>query len=197
MVTSPRAWSVLVLVSLAVDVALKSPADRGELMWACYWASCVAGIGMLLRSPLLVAGGVIFFGGLGCSAWIVSTFMDGRTEVTSILIHIVPLLAGFFYISQFSRLPVYSGWVAWLLFVVPFTLSWKICAPDAMINRSHWTRWPVPTLIPGGWPVYLTLLLMTGVLVWIAASAFRHMLQHARTNARPVNETSAGNLKDA
>jgi len=168
---------VAVLASLAADVALKSPANRGELMWACYWASSTVGLGLLINWPILVSSGVVFFAGLGLPAWAVSVFMDRHVEITSVLIHVVPLIAGLRYISRTSAIPNYCATLAWLLFAVPFGLSWKLCDPKAMINLSHWDRWPVPEVIPPGWPFYGALGVAAFLMVNFAVLGLNYVLQ--------------------
>ena len=178
-----RVLGLIVLASLAADVALKSSANRGELMWACYWASSTLGVGLLAGSPILVTSGVIFFAGLGMPAWMVSVFMDRHVEITSVLIHVVPLVSGLYCISKASAIPKYCAAFAWLLFAIPFVVSWKLSDPKAMINLSHWDRWPVPTLLHPGWPFYGALAAVTFLMVNFAALVLNYALQRRALTA--------------
>lgn len=158
-----------VLVILVVDVFLKSPGNRQEVLWACYWASASVGIGMCLVSDVLVSAGVIFFAGLGIPGWLLGAIIDGRTEMISVLFHVVPLAVGFYYVSTMSSLPKYSAALAWLLYGVPLGLAWQFCEPALSINLSHWTRWPVPEFLPDLWQFYAMLILVTMAMVaWMA-----------------------------
>jgi len=172
-----RALGCIVLASLIVDVLLKSPANRQEIMWACYWASGALAIGMLTGCADLVSGAVIFFAGLGVPAWIISILIDGQTEVTSVLIHVVPLLAGLYFVSRLAVLPRHSAAFAWLMFGVPFALSWQFSNPAAMINLSHWRRWPIPQVVPHPWQFYVGLLLISVALVNLVAITMRSILK--------------------
>jgi hypothetical protein len=174
-----RVLGCIVLASLVADVLLKSPANRQEIMWACYWASGALAMGMLIGSENLVSGAVIFFAGLGLPAWIISILIDGQTEATSVLIHVVPLLAGLHFVSRLAVLPKHSAAFAWLLFGIPFALSWHFCDPAAMINLSHWTRWPIPQLVPHPWQFYIALLLLSVALVNSVAIALKSILERA------------------
>ena len=181
-----RGLGCIVLASLVVDVLLKSPANRQEIMWACYWASGALGIGMLTGSVSLVAGAVIFFAGLGLPAWIVSILIDRQTEATSVLIHVVPLLAGLYFVSRLAVLPRHSAALAWLLFGIPFGLSWHFCDPAAMINLSHWTRWPVPQVVPHPWQFYVAVLVISVALVNSVAVVLKSMLERESGSALPA-----------
>ena len=173
----------VVLASLLADVLLKSPANRQEIMWACYWASGALAVGMLIGSESLVSGAVIFFAGLGVPAWMISILIDGQTQTTSVLIHVVPLLAGLYFVSRLAVLPRYSAAFAWLLFGIPFALSWHFCDPASMINLSHWARWPIPQLVPHPWQFYVGLLLTSVVLVNSVAIGLKLILDRASDSA--------------
>lgn len=177
-----------VLVLLITDVLLKNPADRQELMWACYWASVSVAAGMLLKLDTLVAGGVVFFAGLGLPTWLLGTLIDSQIEITSVLLHIIPLAAGLVYISTKAALPRYSAVSAWLLYVVPFGLAWRYCKPNAMINLSHWARWPVPSVIHHIWQFYVVLMVISAGMVSAAAGMMNSILVH-RSN--PVGSVEA------
>ncbi len=167
---------MLVLVFLLADVALKNPADREEVMWSCYWAAAAVGVGMLIHSARLIAAGAIFLAGLGVPAWSVSVLMDGRVEITSILMHVIPLALGLYAVLRVAEIPKYSATLAWLLFVVPFALAWRFCDPAAMINLSHWKRWPIPELIPHTWLFYAVVLGGSMGMIWLAAFRIQTMV---------------------
>lgn len=171
-----RIPGLLVMVFLVADVALKNPADREEVMWACYWAAASVGVGVLLHSARLTAAGVIFLAGLGVPAWTVSVLMEGNVEMTSVLMHLMPLAIGLYAVRTAADVPKYSAPLAWLLFAIPFALAWKFCNPDAMINLSHWSRWPVPLLMPHMWLFYGLLLAGSAGMIWVAACGIRTMV---------------------
>ncbi len=158
----------VVLLFLVIDVGLKDPADREEAMWACYWAGASIGLGILVHSIRLIAAGAIFLVGLGVAAWSVSILMDGKTEITSVLMHLIPLGIGLYVVCGAAEVPKHSGTLAWLLFGVPFALAWQFCDPAATINLAHWNRWPVPALMPHIWLFYTIVLLGSAGMIQIA-----------------------------
>ena len=168
-----RMMGFLVLLFLVVDVALKDPADREEAMWACYWAAASVGVGILVHSIRLIAAGAIFLAGLGVPAWSVSILMDGKTEITSVLMHLIPLGIGLYAVTRAAEVPKHPGTLAWLLFGVPFALAWQFCDPAAAINLSHWTRWPVPALMPHIWLFYAMVLLGSAGLIRLSELGIR------------------------
>ena len=171
-----RVLGLLVLIFLMADVALKDPADREEVMWACYWAAASVGVGMLIQSARLIAAGAIFLAGLGVPAWSVSVLMDGKVAITSILMHLIPLTLGLYVVSRVAEVPKHSATLAWLLFGVPFALAWQFCDPGAMINLSHWTRWPIPELMPNTWLFYVVVLAGSAGMIWLAAFRIQVMV---------------------
>ena len=171
-----RALAALVLLSLIIDLVLKRPADRHEIMWACYWASITLAVGIFIRSDRLVSAGVIFFLGLGLPVWLLGIIVDSQVEITSVLLHTVPLIAGLNYVSSMTTVPRYSALGAWLLYVVPFSLAWQLCDPRAMINLSHWSRWPLPDLVPHAWQFSLFLLATSAAAVSVVARVMNSFL---------------------
>ena len=175
----------MVLLSLMADLFLKQLQDIQEAMWACYWAAASIVAGVLLKSKRLVSCGVVFFVALGLPAWLLSIFLyDGHFEITSVLMHTVPLLSGLYYLSGSTSLPKYSAAGAWLLYAVPFGLSWRICKPSAMINLSRWEQWPLSGLLHHEWQFYGLLMTVSMVLVTAMASLLKRILFQAADPVR-------------
>ncbi len=172
-----RVLALLLVGSLAADVLLKDVGDMQQLMWACYWASACVVAGVFLRSDALVSWGVVFFAGLGLPAWLVGVAIYRDVEVTSVLMHTVPLLAGLYYMSGMTVMPRYSYVGAWLLYVVPFGLSWRFCSAEAMINLSHWVQRPLRHTLPNNTAFYSVLLVLSAGMVLAAYAAIQHVLQ--------------------
>ena len=177
-----RVLALLLVGSLAADVLLKDVGDMQQLMWACYWASACVVIGIFFRNDALVSWGVIFFAGLGLPAWLVGVAMYREVEVTSVLMHTIPLLAGLYYMSGMTAMPRYSYVGAWLLYVVPFGLSWRFCSAEAMINLSHWVQRPLRHTLPSNTAFYSVLLVLSAVMVLAAYAAMQYVLMR-RGNA--------------
>ncbi len=171
-----RVLALLLVGSLAADVLLKDVGDMQQLMWACYWASACVVAGVFFRSDALVSWGVIFFAGLGLPAWLVGVAIYRDVQLTSVLMHTVPLLAGLYYMSGMTAMPRYSYVGAWLLYVVPFGLSWRFCSAEAMINLSHWVQRPLRHTLPSNAAFYSVLLVLSAVMVLAAYAAMQYVL---------------------
>jgi hypothetical protein len=171
-----RILAGMLLVSLIADILLKNPIDMQEVMWACYWASVSVVAGIFFRSDMLVSWGFIFFIGLGLPAWLLGILMSRKVDITSVLIHTVPLVAALYYVKGMRELPKYSFVGAWLLYVVPFGLAWRFCNAEAMINLSHWVQRPLLSVLPRQWEFYLLLMILSAVMVMAASGVMNYIL---------------------
>ena len=160
--------AILIGMSLLADLHLKDAADLQQIMWSCYWGAIAVASGMLIASERLVAWGTVFFAGLGVPAWILGQALDFRLEVTSVLIHTLPLVAGLLYLRSRSALPAHTFLGAWSLYVIPFLLSWSFTSPKEMINLSHWHRSAMPSLPFNVWQFYVLLMPLTLLTILLA-----------------------------
>ncbi len=191
-----RMLASIVILSLLADLLLKDSPDMQQVMGACYWASASVTVGIFLKSNMLVSWGVVFFEALGLPAWLLGVILYNQVEITSVLIHTIPLIAGLYYILGMTHLPKYSALGAWLLYVVPFGLAWRFCTPDAMINLSHWSRWPLPDVLPHAWQFYVLLMAVSAVMSAAAASLTNRVLVR-RASARQLRSGTASTSKAA
>ncbi|HUY80611.1 MAG TPA: hypothetical protein VMU92_02705 [Acidobacteriaceae bacterium] len=179
--------AILIFVCLIADLRLKNAADLQQVLWSCYWGAIVIASGILAASERLVAWGTVFFAGLGVPAWLLGLVLDFHLEVTSVLIHTLPFVAGLIYIRKMSALPAHSALGAWSLYIVPFIFSWKLTNPDAMINLSHWNRSAVPSLPIHVWQFYLLLIPISFLTILLAVWFInRWLARRAAAHARPV-----------
>jgi hypothetical protein len=178
-----RLLALLIVVSLLADLHLKDATDLQQIMWSCYWGAIAVASGLLLASERLVAWGTVFFAGLGVPAWILGQFLDFHLEVTSVLIHILPFLAGLLYLRRTSALPAHTFLGAWSLYLVPFLLSWSFTSPAEMINLSHWHRSAMPSLPFNVWQFYGLLMPLTLFTILLADRLINRWLTR-RASAR-------------
>lgn len=143
-----KALAVLVVLALIVDLLMQKTSDPQTGMWACYWASGVIVVGVMAGWDQPVAWGVIFFEGVGLPSWLLGVLLGKPVYVTSVLIHIIPLVAGLLYMRRFNELPRFSVLGAWLLSVVPFAVAWYVCDPSRMIDLTHLNRSMLPFILP-------------------------------------------------
>ena len=178
-----RLLALLIVVSLLADLHLKDATDLQQIMWSCYWGAIAVASGLLLASERLVAWGTVFFAGLGVPAWILGQFLDFPLEVTSVLIHMLPFLAGLLYLRRTSVLPPHTFLGAWSLYLVPFLLSWSFTSPAEMINLSHWHRSAMPSLPFNVWQFYGLLMPLTLFTILLADRLINRWLTR-RASAR-------------
>ena len=186
-----RLLAILIGMSLFADLHLKDATDLQQIMWSCYWGAIAVASGMLIVSERLVAWGTVFFAGLGVPAWILGQVLDFHLEVTSVLIHTLPLVAGLLYLRRMSALPVHTYLGAWSLYVVPFLLSWAFTSPKQMINLSHWRRSAVPSLPFNVWQFYVLLMPLTLSTILLADWLINRWLMR-RESARAGLVVAAG-----
>ena len=189
-----RFLAVAVLLSLAVDIFLKDPSNLEEVFWSCYWGALVVAIGILVRSDRMVSSGTVFFAGLGMPAWVVGWFAEYRIDPTSVLMHLLPLLAGALYLTRLRVLPGYSVAGGWALHVVPLSIAWFVCDPRLKINLAHFTWPPLERFLPHPWEFQVLVLSISALTLTIAAWGINRVLLH-RGKLRLVekfNDQTAG-----
>jgi hypothetical protein len=168
----------IALLIIALDFLLKSPENRQEILWACYWASLAIITGIYFRWIPLVAWGVVFFAGLGLPAWMLGALFIERPAITSVLLHTIPFVAGLYAIIPLQRLPRGSALGAWMLFLVPFGLAWEFCRQSSAINLSHWAHWSLGGTLHNQWQFYGLLWLLTLLTLSLAAMALNGVLAY-------------------
>jgi hypothetical protein len=102
-------------VTLVLDVSSKSSANVAEVLWSCYWASALIAIGMMVDSELLVSAGFIFQVGVGGPAWTLGLIYGQDVQLPSVLLHVIPPLAGLLYVSGMPEIPKAATAIAWLV----------------------------------------------------------------------------------
>jgi hypothetical protein len=171
-----RILSFAILLSLAADLLLKDLANLQQAFWACYWAATLVAAGILIRSDRMVSWGVVFFTGVGVPAWVMGRLMAARVDPTSVLIHILPLLAGAAYLFHKTTLPRASAAGAWFLYLVPTGMAWIFCDPAEHINLTHYSWPPLAGIFPQPWEFQIFLLAASLVTVTLSARVIHYGL---------------------
>lgn len=186
-----KALAVFVVLALIVDLLMQKTSDPQTGMWACYWASGVIVVGVMAGWDQPVAWGVIFFEGVGLPSWLLGVLLGKPVYVTSVLIHIIPLVAGLLYMRRFNELPRFSVLGAWLLSVVPFAVAWYVCDPSRMIDLTHLNRSMLPFILPQVWQFYTALAVVTATSTVLAGWLLDPLLRYRKSAYREAIESGA------
>ncbi len=96
-----RGFAVAIVAALLAHAGItKFPDLLPEMLYVCHIASFTLALGLLLQRPLLVAIGFVFHLGVGFPTWGLDIVVMQTTTPTSILVHLLPLLAGYFYLRK-------------------------------------------------------------------------------------------------
>lgn len=188
-----RTWylALLVAITISLDVYWKSPQDRQEVMWACYWASLSIVAGIALASNLLVSSGVVFFLAAGVPGWLLGLVMGRPFGPTSILIHVVPPISGCWYLYTYGQLAPLSSVGAWLLYVIPMLIAWNWCDPAYRINLVHWIWPPLAPLVHSARHFQLLMLSIVGLVAACSELSIRRLGRLSRPNPRMQHRPSS------
>jgi hypothetical protein len=141
----------------------RSPAPVAEVLWSCYWASALIAIGMMVDSELLVSAGFIFQVGVGGPAWTLGLIYGQDVQLPSVLLHVIPPLAGLLHVSGMPEIPKAATAIAWLVHPVSLvgSLLWR--NDELNVNFSNAVSPPVAGFFP--LPVSQALLVLTSLLL--------------------------------
>src|SRR5438874_1231891 len=126
----------LVFVSLLLHALSKTLETMGEMLWACYVASAILAVGLILRRPRWVAVGFLFEATLGFPAWLMDALATQGTTFTSFFGHAAPLIAGYIELRR-TGLPRGILLPAWLLYPVMIAISRWLTPPGLNVNLAH------------------------------------------------------------
>ena len=133
--------AALIAALVGHAVVTKLPGDRlDEMLYSCHVASLILAVGLLGRWRLLIAAGFLFHLGIGWIAWTLDVLEAHTTTPTSVLVHFLPLFAGFLVFRD-EALPRGSTRAAFAIYVVLQPLSYWLTAPAHNVNVAH-APWP-------------------------------------------------------
>lgn len=163
-----RVLAIPVALTFVLDLTTKSTANLVEVLWTCYWASALIAIGLMIDSKLLVSSGFIFQAAVGGPAWTLGVIYYRDTQLMSVLLHVIPPLAGLLYVFGMSDLPKAAPAIAWLLHPVSLFASLLWRNESLNVNFSS-AVWP-PLSRYFSLPVFQGLLLLASILLVLAMS---------------------------
>jgi hypothetical protein len=152
-----------VLGTLALHAAHKLEHGLiGEMLWACHVASLLIATGILTRQIWLVAVGTVFHMAVGIPAYALDVIMLQQTTVTSVLVHVVPPLAGFLALRAEASWPRWTPMAAVALYVALIPLSRWLTEPSLNVNLAFAPWPPFATVSTSPWITWL------GNVAWMA-----------------------------
>lgn len=108
----------------------------GEMLFGCHVASALVAVGLVVESRWLVAGGAVFFAGVGIPAWIVRVVASRTTGWLEVAAHVVPMAAATPFVADVG-VPRGAGLAAWVAFLALQALSRVTTDPTLNVNLAH------------------------------------------------------------
>jgi hypothetical protein len=141
------------LATLALHAATKGLARLPELLWLCHVATVLIALGLWVTSRWLVAIGFLIHVALGMPAFLIDVAFGGeRPSPTSWLVHLLPLVVGWFGLRH-TGMPPRTWLAAWGTVLVTLALSILVTPPALNVNLMHGAWGPMREVLPGVWPV--------------------------------------------
>ncbi len=146
-----RRYAVLLLLALLAHTYVKwRLGTLPELLWGCNVASFCILAGLWLQSPRAVAVGFLWHVCIGDPAYLAEVIRSGHTGWSSVLVHSLPAVAGFFYLRR-TGLPRGAPYLALAMFIALVPLSHYLTPTPLNINLAHQRLGFVTAWFPGNW----------------------------------------------
>jgi hypothetical protein len=170
-----RAVGIALLALLAVHVAVNREGPW-VLLAACDLAAAATGVGLACGWHRAVAVALVFQLSVGFPSFLVGVFTTYRPNVTSVGIHLLPLVAGGLAVRR-RGLPRHAAVMAFAAFVVALLLSYALPPPEINVNLVR-TVWPPLASVFPSKAAYAVVFLGAGplLLLSLGESALRRAL---------------------
>ena len=142
---------------------------RGEphdLLWGCHIAALLVGFGLLLRSPVLNAIGVLW-ACFGIPLWILDVMTGGEFMPTAILTHVGALVIGLYGVRVLG-IPRWSAWYALGSYFVLWMVTRAITPAAPNINLAFHVQPGWEKYFPN-YLAYFATLLVGGAAIFLIA----------------------------
>ena len=149
-VQTGRWLGALVIGALVWHAVTKLPDHLAEMIWVCHIASLVLAIGLITGRQALVAAGLLMHLSWGAPAYLLDVMATRSTTVTSILVHVLPVVAGALAVAA-------RGWPrgvvlpAWIFFSLWVPVSYVATDPALNVNLAHAPWPPLAGVLPSLW----------------------------------------------
>ncbi|HEY6726862.1 MAG TPA: hypothetical protein VI197_22675, partial [Polyangiaceae bacterium] len=149
-------WALLAMGAWTLHAAHKL--EHGllaEMLWACLVASFSIGLGILTQRTWLVAVGTLFQVAVGVPAYALDVIVLRSTTVTSVLVHMLPPVAGLVTLRRGAAWPRWTPLAAGTLYVGLIPVSRWLTEPALNVNLAFRPWPPLAGLTASPWPTWL------------------------------------------
>ena len=185
--------SVVLLALVCHFVVDKWPHAWQEMLFACHVATALVGIGALLGRQTLIGAGYLFHVGFGGLGWMLDMASTGVIGVTSTLVHVMPLVGGF-WMCRHYQVSRRSIALAFAMCCVLLPVSYFATPAHLNVNLAHGPWPPLAFVVPWLWFHYAVTLASVFVMLlvarWLHSKALR-LTRGAQRTYEVVNPESA------
>ncbi|MFN2406860.1 MAG: hypothetical protein ABR594_12455 [Pyrinomonadaceae bacterium] len=156
----------------------------GHLFWMCNIGNLLMAIGLFLEKPLLVRVAAIWTIP-GLFVWFVYVVLAWGVVLSSTLAHVGGLAVAAFVVRAYRMDK--NSWryaVAW--FLVVQLLSRLLTAADLNVNLTHAVQPGWERAFGSYWAFWLTLTIVTVVVLWLSGLFWRSLWPAVETSIRPA-----------
>jgi hypothetical protein len=145
-----RALGLALMGVLALHTASKDAAHLQEMLWLCHVATLLMAMGLLAGWHRWVAGGFLLHVAFGTVGWLLDVLETGDTTLSSVLVHMLPLVAGTLEVKR-------KGWPSgvvlptWLFFTLWVISCHWTTDPALNVNMAHAPWGPLAHVMGGVW----------------------------------------------
>lgn len=173
-----------IVVSLALHAVTKGRANLQEMLWVCHVASLIIAIGIFFHAPRLTASGFLFHVALGLPGYLMDVIATGATTPTSMVVHLVPPIAGG---MELWRRGFPNGVVLPCAMLYPILVAISYVATDPALNVNlAYAPWPpVAKILPQPWMWCFFNIVVSFFCLTIVEKILRRLFQSAELKAIP------------
>jgi hypothetical protein len=145
-----RALGLGLVAALALHTASKGATLVQEMLWLCHVATLIMALGLVVGWHRGVAAGFLLHVGFGTVGWLLDVLATGDTTLSSVLVHVLPLVAG---ALEVRRKGCPSGLVVptWLFFTAWVISCHWTTDPALNVNMAHAPWGPLAHVMGGVW----------------------------------------------
>ncbi len=150
--TRSRVLGVALLLALAAHALQKAPGAWLDMLWFCHVATLLLAVGLLLPSMRLAAVGFVSHVAIGFPSYLFDLVFVGGTTLTSVIVHLLPLVAGAWALRRLGFWRPSGLWAA-ALYAVLMPISYWLTPESLNVNLAHkpWGPFAAHLSTTGSW----------------------------------------------
>src|SRR5688572_9193890 len=156
----------------------------GHLLWMCNIGNLLMAIGLFLEKPLLVRVAAIWTIP-GLFVWFVYVVLAWGVFLSSTLAHVGGLAVAVFVVRAY-RMDKNSWRYAFAWYLVVQLISRFFTATDLNVNQAHAIQPGWEPAFGSYWVFWLTLTIVTVVVLWLSGLVWRSLWPAVETSTRPA-----------